>query len=213
MVVDPEGTVLVHGNHWRKEARLLVLRRRLAERDVAIALVKTEGLDEAAHARFNQQVNEHFEGIRDYIVTHYKTNTRGEVYETYLTHRIAETRRDALAARRQRPVGAEHRDGKPAQHRDRDADQLQQVVTNLIVNALQAMDGGGKDGAIEHAELPPETEMLSLEAFLRGAALPAFEFDEAAEEESEEELAMAVEESTPPAAAVAAAAAAARAAG
>jgi glycine/D-amino acid oxidase-like deaminating enzyme len=28
------------------------------------------------HARFNQQVNEHFEGIRDYIVTHYKTNTR-----------------------------------------------------------------------------------------------------------------------------------------
>ena len=31
---------------------------------------------EAGHARFNQRVNEHFEGIRDYIVTHYKTNSR-----------------------------------------------------------------------------------------------------------------------------------------
>ena len=33
-------------------------------------------LGEQAHERFNQQVNEHFEGTRDYIVTHYKTNTR-----------------------------------------------------------------------------------------------------------------------------------------
>jgi tryptophan 6-halogenase len=33
-------------------------------------------LGEAAHDRFNQRVNEHFEGTRDYIVTHYKTNTR-----------------------------------------------------------------------------------------------------------------------------------------
>jgi tryptophan 6-halogenase len=33
-------------------------------------------LSEAAHDRFNQRVNEHFEGTRDYIVTHYKTNTR-----------------------------------------------------------------------------------------------------------------------------------------
>ena len=31
---------------------------------------------DAAHERFNQRVNEHFEGTRDYIVTHYKTNTR-----------------------------------------------------------------------------------------------------------------------------------------
>lgn len=30
----------------------------------------------AAHDRFNQRVNEHFEGTRDYIVTHYKTNSR-----------------------------------------------------------------------------------------------------------------------------------------
>ncbi len=31
---------------------------------------------EAAHDSFNQRVNEHFEGTRDYIVTHYKTNSR-----------------------------------------------------------------------------------------------------------------------------------------
>ena len=31
---------------------------------------------EAAHDGFNQRVNEHFEGTRDYIVTHYKTNSR-----------------------------------------------------------------------------------------------------------------------------------------
>ena len=33
-------------------------------------------LGEEAHARFNDMMNAHFEGIRDYIVTHYKTNTR-----------------------------------------------------------------------------------------------------------------------------------------
>src|SRR6202521_2356424 len=33
-------------------------------------------LSEAAQARFNARVNEHFEGTRDYIVTHYKTNSR-----------------------------------------------------------------------------------------------------------------------------------------
>jgi len=33
-------------------------------------------LGEEAHERFNQRVNAHFEGTRDYIVTHYKTNTR-----------------------------------------------------------------------------------------------------------------------------------------
>jgi Tryptophan halogenase len=31
---------------------------------------------DAAHDRFNERVNEHFEGTRDYIVTHYKTNSR-----------------------------------------------------------------------------------------------------------------------------------------
>ena len=33
-------------------------------------------LGEAAHERFNAIVNEKFEGTRDYIVTHYKTNSR-----------------------------------------------------------------------------------------------------------------------------------------
>jgi hypothetical protein len=33
-------------------------------------------LGEAAHDRFNERVNEHFEGTRDYIVTHFKTNSR-----------------------------------------------------------------------------------------------------------------------------------------
>jgi len=33
-------------------------------------------LGDAAHELFNRQVNDHFEGTRDYIVTHYKTNTR-----------------------------------------------------------------------------------------------------------------------------------------
>ncbi len=35
-------------------------------------------LSEAAHDKFNAQVNEHFEGTRDYIVTHYKTNSRSD---------------------------------------------------------------------------------------------------------------------------------------
>lgn len=33
-------------------------------------------LSDKAHEQFNAQVNEHFEGTRDYIVTHYKTNSR-----------------------------------------------------------------------------------------------------------------------------------------
>src|ERR1700681_1148519 len=33
-------------------------------------------LSESAHDKFNAAVNEHFEGTRDYIVTHYKTNSR-----------------------------------------------------------------------------------------------------------------------------------------
>jgi glycine/D-amino acid oxidase-like deaminating enzyme len=41
-----------------------------------VELVERGDLSEAAHDRFNAQVNEHFEGTRDYIVTHYKTNTR-----------------------------------------------------------------------------------------------------------------------------------------
>ena len=35
-------------------------------------------LGETAHEQFNVRVNEHFEGTRDYIVTHYKTNSRSD---------------------------------------------------------------------------------------------------------------------------------------
>ena len=35
-------------------------------------------LSEAARERFNGSVNDHFEGTRDYIVTHYKTNSRND---------------------------------------------------------------------------------------------------------------------------------------
>jgi tryptophan 6-halogenase len=43
---------------------------------VFLEFLEQGDLSEAAHDRFNQKVNEHFEGTRDYIVTHYKTNTR-----------------------------------------------------------------------------------------------------------------------------------------
>jgi hypothetical protein len=33
---------------------------------------------EGARERFNRRINEHFEGTRDYIVTHYKTNSRND---------------------------------------------------------------------------------------------------------------------------------------
>ncbi len=41
-------------------------------------LLDRDDLGEAARAAFNRRVNEHFEGTRDYIVTHYKTNSRGD---------------------------------------------------------------------------------------------------------------------------------------
>ncbi len=41
-----------------------------------VEFLEAGDLSEAAHERFNQRVNDHFEGTRDYIVTHYKTNTR-----------------------------------------------------------------------------------------------------------------------------------------
>jgi 2-polyprenyl-6-methoxyphenol hydroxylase-like FAD-dependent oxidoreductase len=43
---------------------------------VFVEFLEQGDLSEAAHDRFNQRVNDHFEGTRDYIVTHYKTNTR-----------------------------------------------------------------------------------------------------------------------------------------
>ena len=41
-----------------------------------VEFLEAGDLSESAHDRFNQRVNDHFEGTRDYIVTHYKTNTR-----------------------------------------------------------------------------------------------------------------------------------------
>lgn len=41
-----------------------------------VELLEQGDVSEAAQERFNARVNEHFEGTRDYIVTHYKTNTR-----------------------------------------------------------------------------------------------------------------------------------------
>ena len=43
---------------------------------VFVDFLERGDLSEAAQARFNTHVNEHFEGTRDYIVTHYKTNSR-----------------------------------------------------------------------------------------------------------------------------------------
>jgi len=41
-----------------------------------VELIEKGDMSDAAQEKFNQRVNEHFEGTRDYIVTHYKTNTR-----------------------------------------------------------------------------------------------------------------------------------------
>ncbi len=75
--------------HWRRnclavglsqgfieplEATALLFIQRTAERFVGY--VEQGRMDDSARAEFNQQVNGHFEGTRDYIVTHYKTNSR-----------------------------------------------------------------------------------------------------------------------------------------
>jgi tryptophan 6-halogenase len=74
--------------HWNKNCLAVGLSQGFIEPLEATALlfiqqtaaifveVLETGVDDKAHQRFNQRVNEHFEGIRDYIVTHYKTNTR-----------------------------------------------------------------------------------------------------------------------------------------
>ena len=41
-----------------------------------VAFLEAGDLSESAQDRFNQHVNEHLEGTRDYIVTHYKSNNR-----------------------------------------------------------------------------------------------------------------------------------------
>src|SRR5260221_1152232 len=41
-----------------------------------VEVLEKGDLGEEARERYNRRVNEHFEGTRDYIVTHFKTNTR-----------------------------------------------------------------------------------------------------------------------------------------
>jgi 2-polyprenyl-6-methoxyphenol hydroxylase-like FAD-dependent oxidoreductase len=75
--------------HWNKNCLAVGLSQGFIEPLEATALLFiqqtattfTEFLEkgdfgEEAHRRFNGMMNSHFEGIRDYIVTHYKTNTR-----------------------------------------------------------------------------------------------------------------------------------------
>ncbi|HUX74744.1 MAG TPA: tryptophan halogenase family protein [Steroidobacteraceae bacterium] len=77
--------------HWRKNCLAVGLSQGFIEPLEATALlfiqqtaetfveVITQGdCSDSAHQRFNARVNEHFEGTRDYIVTHYKTNSRAD---------------------------------------------------------------------------------------------------------------------------------------
>jgi hypothetical protein len=75
--------------HWNKNCLAVGLSQGFIEPLEATALLFVQqtaavfvdyllrgDLDDAAHDKFNAQVNEHFDGTRDYIVTHYKTNSR-----------------------------------------------------------------------------------------------------------------------------------------
>ncbi len=75
--------------HWNKNCLAVGLAQGFIEPLEATALLfiqrtamhfveflEAGDVSEAAHDRFNQRINDHFEGTRDYIVTHYKTNTR-----------------------------------------------------------------------------------------------------------------------------------------
>jgi 2-polyprenyl-6-methoxyphenol hydroxylase-like FAD-dependent oxidoreductase len=75
--------------HWNKNCLAIGLSQGFIEPLEATALLFIQqtaasfvefldlgDLGPEAHERFNQRVNDHFEGTRDYIVTHYKTNTR-----------------------------------------------------------------------------------------------------------------------------------------
>jgi hypothetical protein len=58
------------------EATALLFIQRTISRFVD--LLETGDLSESARELFNSTINEHFEGTRDYIVTHYKTNSRSD---------------------------------------------------------------------------------------------------------------------------------------
>ena len=75
--------------HWNKNCLAMGLSQGFIEPLEATALLfiqrtattfveffEAGEMDERAQERFNQKLNDHFEGTRDYIVTHYKTNTR-----------------------------------------------------------------------------------------------------------------------------------------
>jgi len=76
-------------DHWNRNCLAVGLSQGFIEPLEATALLfiqravqnfvdAVEGGDmgEAVRTRYNAKINEHFEGTRDYIVTHYKTNTR-----------------------------------------------------------------------------------------------------------------------------------------
>ena len=56
------------------EATALLFIQRTAQ--AFVEALEAGDMGEAARERFNARINEHFEGTRDYIVTHYKTNSR-----------------------------------------------------------------------------------------------------------------------------------------
>ena len=58
------------------EATALLFIQRTAQHFVDA--IEAGDVSEAARDRFNAKINEHFEGTRDYIVTHYKTNSRND---------------------------------------------------------------------------------------------------------------------------------------
>ena len=77
--------------HWNKNCAAIGLSQGFIEPLEATALLFIQqtaatllgylelgDISEAAQDRFNSHVNRHFEGTRDYIVTHYKTNSRGD---------------------------------------------------------------------------------------------------------------------------------------
>jgi hypothetical protein len=65
---------LAHGFVEPLEATALMVVQYMALNFVA--LLQRLGTSEEAHTRFNALVNQNFDGIRDYIHTHYKTNSR-----------------------------------------------------------------------------------------------------------------------------------------
>src|SRR5204863_3855703 len=58
------------------EATALLFIQRTAS--AFVEFLEAGDLGERAQERYNQRINDHFEGTRDYIVTHYKTNTRSD---------------------------------------------------------------------------------------------------------------------------------------